>query len=590
MPSKLCILACHNFHQELQASIATEGWEDVVAVSFPARCGRPSMSWEELRARVPEDCKDILVLGSACIKNLGEPPTGFPSTRVIPATQCFHLLAGEHLVNESMMSGAYLMTPAWLRDWRGHLRSMGFAPEQAGQFFRDSAKELVLLDSGLDPQAEAHLREFQETVNLPARRVNVGLDYARLLLVRWVMEWRLKLERQLSREHARSHAGEVADHVAAMDVLARLARTQHETEVIAGIEELFRMLFAPAALHYLKVENGIEIPADLVPVAMRQAMGNLQDDYAWTPDGEGFILRIRRGDDLQGLVAVDRLAYPAYRERYVNLALAITGVCGLAIENSRNRRRLLDAERMASLAILVAGVAHEINTPLGVSMAAATSLQEQARRLGESFAGRSMTQADLERYLQCAGTSTDLICRNMDRIGHLIDAFRQVAVEDKAVESHPLRLRECLDDVIRSLGNRIAPDQVTVNIHCEPDLQVESVAGDWASIFVNLISNSLKHGFRGRERGHIDIQVTSDGGHLRVDYRDDGVGLTPDTQARIFDPFFTTDMQNGTGLGMHLVYNLVTHRFRGSIQCQSAPGQGVRFQIDVPLPTPGTTS
>ena len=235
MPSKLCILGCHNFHQELQASIAAEGWNDAVAVPFPARCGRPPLEWDELRALLPPDCNDVVVVGRACLKNLGHPPADFPPVRVEQVTQCFHLVASAATVSEAM-TGGYLITPAWLADWRGHLRSMGFAPEQASEFFRDFARELVLFDSGLDPQTDSRLQEFQEIAGLPARRIAAGLDHTRVLLTRWVLERRLASERKLGKERNRQLAGQLADHAAAMDTLARLARTLNETEAISAIE------------------------------------------------------------------------------------------------------------------------------------------------------------------------------------------------------------------------------------------------------------------------------------------------------------------------------------------------------------------
>ena len=124
-----------------------------------------------------------------------------------------------------------------------------------------------------------------------------------------------------------------------------------------------------------------------------------------------------------------------------------------------------------------------------------------------------------------------------------------------------------------------------MQVNCADDLEIQSVVGDWASIFTNLIGDSLKHGFKGRERGVIDIRMACDTQRQRLlfDYRDDGVGLAPDTLARIFDPFYTTDLQHGMGLGMNLVFNLVTHRMGGIIQCQSTAGTGVHFRIEIPL-------
>jgi signal transduction histidine kinase len=135
---------------------------------------------------------------------------------------------------------------------------------------------------------------------------------------------------------------------------------------------------------------------------------------------------------------------------------------------------------------------------------------------------------------------------------------------------------------VKSLGARLAAGGVQTQIECPAELVVMGNAEEWAVIFTNLIDNSLKHGFRMREQGRIDMHVAQDAHGLRLNYRDDGAGMAPDVLSRIFDPFFTTDLQNGMGLGMHLVYNLVTQRFGGQIRCESTPGDGMRIQIDVP--------
>jgi signal transduction histidine kinase len=210
-------------------------------------------------------------------------------------------------------------------------------------------------------------------------------------------------------------------------------------------------------------------------------------------------------------------------------------------------------------------------------------LQEQSRHLAQRFAQRAMTQSDLQSYLGDAQTEAGLIRSNLERIGQLIDAFRQVAVEGKPLAQRHFRIRNCLEDVLASLGERLPAARVAVRISCDPELEIESFPGDWASIFTNLVTNSLRHGFKGRESGNIEIIIRIGEGQLVVDYGDDGVGLSAEAQARIFDPFFTTDLQHGMGLGMHLVYNLIGQRLGGSIACDSAVGQGAHFHIETPL-------
>lgn len=583
MSASHCILGCHNFHREVDAAIAEEGWADVRTAAFPARCGRPPVSWDELRGLLPADCTQVVVLGRACLQGLGEAPAGFPPVRVLPQQQCFNLVADPCLVNEAIAEGAYLLTPGWLADWRKRIAEMGFTPETAGGFFRDFARKLVLLDTGINPDAGTQLGELALAVGLPAKRIAVGLDHIRMLLKPLILEGRLDRERELRDQAERNHQRELADRISALDLLGQLARAREEADAIAAIKDVFRMLFAPDTVHYLRVEQEVPLNDPDVPGTMLAALAELRSPWAWTPSGRGFMLRIGQDDQRLGLIAVDGFAFPEFRERYLNLALAISGVCALAIDNARTHKQLVEAERMASLAVLVAGVAHEINTPVGVGLAAASILEKQTIGIAERFAGRIMTQSDLTAYLSAAQEEAGLIRRNLERIGSLIDAFRQVAVQGKAPEKRRFRIGAMLRDILATQGEQLAARNIEVALDCDEELEIESIAADWTSILSNLVANSLQHGFRNRAHGHIAIDVAIAAGHLQVNYADDGLGMTPTARSRIFDPFFTTDMQNGMGLGMHLVYNLVTHRFGGSIACVSEPDKGAQFHIEVPL-------
>lgn len=578
----LCIATCENFAREVAAVVAAEGWTDVVPLRFPARCGRPALAWDELRALLPEGTSRLLVFGRACLCGIGDAPAGFPATQLIPSDQCFHMIAGRTLVNEAIEHGAYLITPAWVARWREQLAALGFATDGARELFGEVAREMVLLDTGVDPQAPARLAELGAAVGLPTRRIAIGLDHLRLSLARHVHEWRIEQTRAATEADTRRHAAELADHVAAMDMLSRLARARHEEEAVAAIEELFRTLFLPAALHYLTVEGRVPHSERPVPSPLLEQMRELDSDHSCTADG-GFIVRIQHAGETLGVAAVQQLAFPAYRDRYLNLALALTGVCGLAIANARNRRRLVEAEKMSSLSYVVAGVAHEVNTPLGVVIAAASALRRDSRQLATRFAGRDMTQADLERYLSSTEDATNLVLRNLERIGRLVDAFRCVSVDGVVLQQRTVSLRQVLEETVQAFGEELRLRQVEVQIDCDPALSIESYRSDWIEIARNLIANSLRHGFRKRPRGRIDIRARTTGTHLHFEYRDDGVGVEPDVAARIFDPFFTTDHQAGMGLGMHLVYNLVNRHLDGIIRCDAAPGAGARFSIVVPL-------
>lgn len=582
MTARLCLAICSGFAPELKAAVAQAGWPDVDVLTLPTRCGRPPLRWDELRERLPADCSEVQWFGRGCLDGLGAAPAGVPPVTMHRLENCFHLVAPRALVDEAVAAGAYLMTPTWLLRWRERLADLGFTGPLAVEFLADTVTEMQLLDTGTEPGAAAALQGMAQDLPMPVRRVAVGLDSTLARLAPGVQSWREARAHAALRDARQRHASELADHVAAMDMLARLVQLPREDAVVAGLVELLQTLFGPREVHHVGLDRGVERAAPGTPPDVRLALQSMQAAHALTDDGAGFLLRVGPADDPVGKVAVLGLAVPQQRARYLGLALSLMAVCGVVIQNARLRERLALAEKLASLDLVVAGVAHEINTPLGVNLVAMSTLQEQLKTLQQQFTERRMTQTDLTRFLALGQEETVLMQRNLQRIGELVARFRQVATGGPAPAPVEFVMRTCITEVLDSLAERLQRAGVQTSLRCDPELRVHGQVADWVGVFTNLVVNTLQHGLRGRSGGHIQIEVEADAHRLRVDYGDDGVGMDEATRVRVFDPFFTTGMQQGMGLGMHLVFNLVTHRFGGRIECDSAPGAGARFHIEVP--------
>lgn len=345
MTGNLTLLCCENFRAEIEAAVAAEGWTDVAVRTFPAHCGRPPLSCNELGVLLGHAEGDAMVIGNVCLAGLDAPEGNPLPVKLIRQEQCFDMLAGHDLIDEVISRGAYLITPGWLADWRGKLRQMGFDEATGGGFFRDFVRELVLLDTGTLADAPARLAEMAAALGLPGTRIGVGLDPLRQWLGRRVAEWRLEDERQRATVFQRDQVREIADHKAAMDFLGRLPLLKDEQETISAIGEMFHLLFAPQVFCYLHVEDGcVRNDCALPPDLLEQAQ-HLGKEWAWTKSGKGFLLRIARADEVLGVIVVDQLAFPEFRERYVNLALSISGVAGLAIDNARTYRRIMELQR-----------------------------------------------------------------------------------------------------------------------------------------------------------------------------------------------------------------------------------------------------
>jgi signal transduction histidine kinase len=241
---------------------------------------------------------------------------------------------------------------------------------------------------------------------------------------------------------------------------------------------------------------------------------------------------------------------------------------------------LVQAEKMASLGSLVAGIAHEINTPIGVGVTLATSLSDHTRRIADLFQNSSLTRHDFQHYLDDCLEATDMIFRNLYRAAEMIRSFKQVSVDQSTEERRRFNVKEYINEILLSLHPKLKKTALQVEVECPDKLHIYSFPGAYAQIFTNLIMNSLTHAYDADSAGKIKISITGDASDLTVRYSDDGKGMPPEILERIFDPFFTTKRgQGGTGLGLHIVYNLVTLRLGGSITCDSKLGQGTNFTI-----------
>ena len=255
--------------------------------------------------------------------------------------------------------------------------------------------------------------------------------------------------------------------------------------------------------------------------------------------------------------------------------------------------KLVESEKMAALGGLVAGVAHEINTPLGVSMTANSFLLQKLKSYSGQFDVNSLTRENFESLIASLDESSRFIQTNLERASSLIRSFKQIAVDRSNDEVRRINLNNYLSELVLSLGPEIKLIRPKITINCDEYLEISSHPGAIAQIITNLVMNSLIHGFAdmtGRSPA-IEISVSCENQLTTLVYRDNGTGITEDQIKKIFDPFYTTRRnQGGSGLGMHIVYNLVSQTLGGTIDCRSTPGEGIEFKIIIPLITDSQAS
>jgi len=248
------------------------------------------------------------------------------------------------------------------------------------------------------------------------------------------------------------------------------------------------------------------------------------------------------------------------------------------------QEQLIESEKMASLGGLVAGIAHEVNTPIGICLTASSFLKECNDYLQKIYKKDEMTQQDFEEYIDTVDHSSDIIIHNIQRATEIVQNFKKVGVDQSTEEKRCFELKSYFYEIIKSLHPKLKRHNHKIEVFSENDLNINSYPGAFYQIFSNLILNSVIHGFEDLENGNIIISFKYIDKKLVIEYRDNGIGMSNEILNNVFEPFVTTKRhKGGSGLGAHIIYNIVTQQLQGTINCDSNTDSGVFFKIEMPI-------
>jgi signal transduction histidine kinase len=255
------------------------------------------------------------------------------------------------------------------------------------------------------------------------------------------------------------------------------------------------------------------------------------------------------------------------------------------------QKHLVQSEKMVSLGNMVAGVAHEINTPIGMALTGITHLDDETKRIKRLYESEEMSEEDFKHYLEDNTEINNSIQINIKKSVALIKSFKMVAVDQSSDESRTINFKDYINEILLSLRNKLKMTKINIKIECQDDLVIITNAGAISQILTNLIMNSLIHGFKKDDVGTILIGAVLVDHNLELTYKDTGIGISKEVKERIFDPFFTTKRgDGGSGLGTSIIYNLVTVGLNGTIVVQSELNHGITFGIVIPIKSKGKLS
>ncbi len=250
---------------------------------------------------------------------------------------------------------------------------------------------------------------------------------------------------------------------------------------------------------------------------------------------------------------------------------------------SKIEKQLIKSEKMASLGSLVAGVAHEVSTPIGLGVTGMSHFISETHELKKLFDNEEMTQEDFEHYLKDAERTADIVYTNLINAKNIMHSFKRVSVDQSAELKREFDLHEYIDEIITSLHNKLKHTKIEILNQVDSNIILNSYAGSFAQIFTNFIMNSIIHGFNHDKAGTVKITATKNKDNILINYSDNGAGISDNIIDKIYEPFFTTKGDDGgSGLGLQIIHALITTKLQGSIEVESTKGIGTLFKITIP--------
>ncbi len=333
------------------------------------------------------------------------------------------------------------------------------------------------------------------------------------------------------------------------------------------------------------------------------------DDVTWVPGTletlSLLFAPLLIGERLLGVMSIQTPSYHAYGERELSIFLTLSAYGAIALDNAaayaaaersqgladqalselrQTQGELIQREKLASLGSLVAGVAHELNTPIGNSLLVASTLRDESERFLLQIQAGNVRRSELERYCQNAEESSSLLMRCLLKAAGLITSFKQIAVDQTSDQRRLFDLRTECEDVVLMLSSRLRGAGHELKLDISDDLQMDSFPGAFGQVLSNLIINAIVHGFEANQHGLISVQGAARGEqHVVLVVKDNGRGISKEHIDRVFEPFFTTQLgQGGSGLGLHISYNIIQSVLGGQISVSSPAGEGAIFEIVLP--------
>lgn len=334
--------------------------------------------------------------------------------------------------------------------------------------------------------------------------------------------------------------------------------------------------------------------ADLDLTTSAESLGELADGTAAIAPQSLLYVPILVKNAIRGVVSVHSYKKNAYQRTDLDVLRTLASYVGIALDNAdaydrlkEAQEQLVEREKLAALGSLVAGVAHELNTPLGNSLLIASAIEDNIEVFSEKLHSGPIKRSEFSQFADRCKEACVLLLRNLKTSANLVSSFKQVAVDQASAQRRSFNLEKSTQEIVATMMNQVRQFDHVIEINIPEGIVMNSYPGSYGQVIINLLQNAIVHAFDGRRQGVMRISATTPSSdRVLIRFEDNGAGIPEENITRIFEPFFTTKLgQGGSGLGLNVTYNIVTSILGGQIKVESVVGQGTSFTLNLPLNT-----
>mgnify|MGYP002640652254 CR=1 FL=1 len=566
--NKMNLYICESFVKELQE--VTEQYENVKIHSYKSKCKYQHI--KDPFENVKTSDENSYVLGGCSI----EENDLTPSLQMKKENSCFYMFAPKTLVQSYMSDGAYIITPGWLEQWKTYVQEFwGFDEETARHFFNEFCKKLVLLDTLGEEKTLIDLKEFSSFVGKPYEVVAIGLEYFKLYVQNILKEDISKVEKEKNKKKLNDSLQNSANYAMAFDFLSKFNENLDEKDIVNKIIETFVMLFAPGNIKYIIIKDNkvVEnISLDHSTSDIQNKFLNIQENYILKNDC--FAIKLIYANKVVGIISIEKIAFVEHIDKYLNLALSISELCALAVENARDylkrkeiEARLTQNAKLISMGEMIGMIAHQWRQPLAnIAMSANNILVDiELEMLDEETLRKE---------------SLDIINQSK-KLSQTIDDFRSFFKPENDKEE--ILIEDTIKEVLGIIAKLLEENNILLDFNYGTEKKITTYSKELIQVLINIFINAQEalvlNGIENKKISMV-IEDSIDGINLKI--WDNAGGIKEDILEKIFDPYFSTkSKKDDTGLGLYMSKTIIENHLNGILRAWNL-ADGVCFEIYLP--------